>query len=50
MAVPLNPYVAGNPVGDSAAFVGRTAVLRVPSGSVRCCYCQVDMVQPTKQV
>ena len=28
MAIPLNPYVAGNPVGDSPAFVGRTDVLR----------------------
>ena len=28
MAIPLNPYVAGNPVGDSSAFVGRTDVLR----------------------
>jgi len=28
MAVPLNPYVAGNPVGDSPAFVGRADVLR----------------------
>lgn len=25
---PRNPYIAGNPVGDSAAFVGRTDVLR----------------------
>jgi tetratricopeptide (TPR) repeat protein len=25
---PQNPYVAGNPVGDSAAFVGRADVLR----------------------
>jgi len=28
MAIPLNPYVAGNPVGDSPAFVGRADVLR----------------------
>ena len=28
MTLPLNPYVAGNPVGDSAAFVGRADVLR----------------------
>jgi len=28
MSIPLNPYVAGNPVGDSPAFVGRTDVLR----------------------
>jgi len=28
MATPFNPYVAGNPVGDSPAFVGRADVLR----------------------
>ena len=28
MAIPVNPYVAGNPVGDSPAFVGRADVLR----------------------
>jgi len=28
MTMPLNPYVAGNPVGDSPAFVGRADVLR----------------------
>ena len=28
MAIPLNPYVAGNPVGDSPAFVGRADVPR----------------------
>lgn len=28
MPIPLNPYVAGNPVGDSSAFVGRADVLR----------------------
>jgi hypothetical protein len=28
MAMPLNPYVAGNPVGDSPAFIGRADVLR----------------------
>jgi hypothetical protein len=28
MATPVNPYVAGNPVGDSPAFVGRVDVLR----------------------
>ena len=28
MPLPLNPYVAGNPVGDSAAFIGRADVLR----------------------
>ncbi len=28
MSAPLNPYVAGNPVGDSPAFVGRNDVLR----------------------
>ncbi len=28
MAIPLNPYVAGNPVGDSPAFAGRADVLR----------------------
>ena len=26
--IPLNPYVAGNPVGDSPAFVGRADVLQ----------------------
>ena len=25
-----NPYVAGNPVGDSPAFVGQAGVLRHP--------------------
>jgi len=29
MTTPINPYVAGNPVGDSPAFIGRAAVLRV---------------------
>ncbi len=28
MTFAINPYVAGNPVGDSAAFVGRADVLR----------------------
>ena len=28
MVTPLNPYVAGNPVSDSPAFVGRADVLR----------------------
>lgn len=28
MAIPINPYVAGNPVGGSEAFIGRTDVLR----------------------
>ena len=28
MARPMNPYVAGNPVGDSHAFVGRADVVR----------------------
>jgi hypothetical protein len=28
MAIPFNLYVAGNPVGDSSAFVGRVDVLR----------------------
>jgi len=28
MTLPLNPYIAGNPVGDSPAFVGRADVLR----------------------
>ncbi len=28
MSLPVNPYVAGNPVGDSPAFVGRVGVLR----------------------
>ncbi len=28
MSTQLNPYVSGNPVGDSPAFVGRTDVLR----------------------
>ena len=29
MTNPINPYVAGNPVGDSPAFIGRADVLRV---------------------
>ncbi|MBN1450261.1 MAG: SUMF1/EgtB/PvdO family nonheme iron enzyme [Anaerolineales bacterium] len=28
MPIPLNPYIAGNPVGNSPAFVGREDVLR----------------------
>ena len=28
MAIPINPYVAGNPVGNSPAFIGRADVLR----------------------
>jgi hypothetical protein len=28
MPTPINPYVAGNPVGDSPAFIGRADVLR----------------------
>ena len=28
MTTPINPYVAGNPVGDSPAFIGRVDVLR----------------------
>ena len=28
MGIPLNPYIAGNPVGDSPAFIGRADVLR----------------------
>jgi hypothetical protein len=28
MSIPINPYVAGNPVGDSPAFIGRADVLR----------------------
>lgn len=28
MTHPINPYVAGNPVGDSPAFIGRADVLR----------------------
>lgn len=28
MTIPLNPYVAGNPVGDSPAFIGRDGTLR----------------------
>ena len=28
MTIPINPYVAGNSVGDSTAFVGRADVLR----------------------
>ena len=28
MAIPLNPYVTGHPVGDTSAFVGRTDMLR----------------------
>ncbi len=28
MVIPINPYVAGNPVGGSSAFIGRSDVLR----------------------
>jgi hypothetical protein len=27
MTTPINPYVAGNPVGDSPAFISRADVL-----------------------
>ena len=27
MTLSLNPYVAGNPVGDSDAFIGRVSTL-----------------------
>ena len=32
--MPLNPYVAGNPVGDSPAFIGRAATLMGVTASV----------------
>ncbi|MBN1877731.1 MAG: tetratricopeptide repeat protein [Anaerolineae bacterium] len=28
MSTPYNPYIAGNPVGNTSAFIGRTEVLR----------------------
>jgi hypothetical protein len=28
MTIPINPYVTGNPMGDSPAFIGRADVLR----------------------
>lgn len=28
MTIPQNPYIAGNPVGGTEAFVGRADVLR----------------------
>jgi len=31
MPLPLNPYIAGDPVGNSPTFVGRDDVLRCPS-------------------
>jgi len=36
MPNPVNPYVAGNPVGDSAAFIGRADVLREVVRVLRC--------------
>ncbi len=35
MPLPLNPYIAGNPVGDSPAFIGRADVLREVSRVLR---------------
>ena len=35
MAQPLNPYIAGNPVGASPAFIGRADVLRAVQGMLR---------------
>ena len=35
MSRPFNPYIAGNPVGNSAAFVGRDDVLRAVLGVLR---------------
>ena len=34
MTTPINPYVAGNPVGDSPAFIGRADVLRCETSKV----------------
>jgi hypothetical protein len=31
MPTPINPYIAGDPVGNSSAFVGRDNALRCPS-------------------
>ncbi len=28
MTLPINPYIAGNPVGGNPAFIGRADVLR----------------------
>jgi len=28
MSHPINPYIAGNPVGNTNAFVGRADILR----------------------
>ena len=36
MTTRINPYVAGNPVGGSPAFIGRADVLREVLGSLRC--------------
>jgi tetratricopeptide (TPR) repeat protein len=35
MSRPVNPYIAGNPVGNSAAFVGRDDVLQAVLGVLR---------------
>jgi hypothetical protein len=29
VTTPINPYVAGNPVGDSPAFIGRVDIVYV---------------------
>jgi hypothetical protein len=42
MAIPINPYVAGNPLGDSPAFIGRADVLREVLGSLRCLVTSVE--------
>jgi hypothetical protein len=35
MPLPLNPYIAGNPVGDGPAFIGRADILRKVSQELR---------------
>lgn len=42
MTIPLNPYVAGNPVGDSPAFIGRADVLREVQRNVRLAYSKAE--------
>ena len=34
MTLPINPYIAGNPVGGSPAFIGRADVRRPAENAI----------------
>jgi hypothetical protein len=38
MTIPVNPYVAGNPVGDSPALIGQADVLQSQADPQTCIY------------